>query len=104
MDLHGVSCVPVFFLWKIRQPYTLLGWRKLYESEQSDRLTSEEGQMAAPRCLPLFYLWAGATLLLDLSLRIHDLFRLHGGEFLGNDLQRHHVDLPGLRCHTRVRQ
>ena len=47
---------------------------------------------------------AGAALLLDVSLRFHDLLRLHGGEFLGDDLQRHRVDMPRLRLHPGLRQ
>jgi hypothetical protein len=35
--------------------------------------------------------------MLDLSVRIHDMLRLHGRKFLGNDLQRCGLDLSRLR-------
>jgi hypothetical protein len=52
--------------------------------------------MAAAGKIYLQHVLSGAVILLDMSMRVHDLFGLHGGEFLGNDLQRHSLDLPGL--------
>ena len=43
-------------------------------------------KMAAARKVCLLNLLAGADFLLDLSMRVYDLFRLHGRKFLGNDL------------------
>lgn len=43
----------------------------------------------------------GVSLLLDLSMRFHDLFRLHGGKLLGHDLQRDHLDMSGLRSYPK---
>ena len=45
-----------------------------------------------------------ATFLLDLSVWVYDLFRLHGGKLLGYDLQWHHLDVSGLRRHTELWQ
>jgi hypothetical protein len=46
----------------------------------------------------------GGPLLLDVSLRFSDMFRVHGGKFVGHDLQRHYVDLSGLWGAARVRK
>ncbi|MBI5583890.1 MAG: hypothetical protein HY892_08700 [Deltaproteobacteria bacterium] len=40
----------------------------------------------------------GGTILLGLSLRVSDLPGLYERKCLGNDLQRHYLDLPGLWC------
>lgn len=37
------------------------------------------------------------SFLLELFLRVPDLSGLHGGKPLGDDLQPHHLGLPGLR-------
>ena len=44
---------------------------------------------------------AKTAFLLDLPVWVHDLFGLYGGEFLGYDLQWHHVDVSGLWRHTQ---
>ena len=46
----------------------------------------EKGKMAAAGKVYMQRLLAGAEFLLDLSVRFHDLFGLHGRKFLGNDL------------------
>jgi len=61
-------------------------------------------QVAAAGKIYLQHLWAGRAILLDLPLRFYDLFGLHGGEFLGDDLQRHSLDLPGLRSYPQLRK
>ncbi|MBW1740392.1 MAG: hypothetical protein JRJ42_04555 [Deltaproteobacteria bacterium] len=43
------------------------------------------------------YMWARTSLLLDLSLRFSDMPGVHGGKFVGHDLQRHYLDVPRLR-------
>lgn len=53
-------------------------------------------QVAAAGKIYLQHVRSGAALLLDMPLWVYDLFGLHGGELLGNDLQRHSLDLPGL--------
>jgi len=60
--------------------------------------------VAAAGEIYLQHVRAGAVVLLDLSLRVYDLFGLHGGEFLGNDLQRHSLDVPGLRGDPQLRE
>jgi hypothetical protein len=45
-----------------------------------------KGQMAAAGKVYLRCLLAGTAFLLDLSVRVHDLFGLHGRKFLGNEL------------------
>jgi hypothetical protein len=40
--------------------------------------------------------------LLDVSVRIYDLFGLYGRKLLGHELQRGHLDLPRLWSHQRI--
>jgi hypothetical protein len=42
--------------------------------------------MAASESVRLFDVQQGPALLLDVPVRFHDLFRLHGRKLLGNDL------------------
>lgn len=58
--------------------------------------------MEAFREIRLCDMRPGAVVLLDMPVRIHDLFRLHGREFLGHDLQRDHLDLPGLWSNPKL--
>ena len=46
----------------------------------------EKGKMAAAGKVYMQRLLAGAEFLLDLPVRFHDLFGLHGRKYLGNDL------------------
>jgi hypothetical protein len=48
--------------------------------------TWAKGKMAATGKLYMQRLFAGTDFLLDLSVRFHDLFGLHGRKFLGDDL------------------
>ncbi|MDY0041191.1 MAG: hypothetical protein RBS57_12835, partial [Desulforhabdus sp.] len=50
----------------------------------------------------LLHLRTRATLLLALSMRLHDLLGLHGRKFLGHELQRYQLDLPGLRRYPQL--
>jgi hypothetical protein len=50
-----------------------------YGTEWKEKVAAEEN-------LRVFDLPSGPTVLLELSLRIHDLFGLHGRKLLGNDL------------------
>jgi hypothetical protein len=56
--------------------------------------------MAEARELCVRYVQSRAALLLDLRVRVYDLFGLHGGKLLGDDLQRHYLDMSRLRRHT----
>jgi len=60
--------------------------------------------VAAAGKIFLLCLLEGAKFLLDLYVRVHDLFALHGRKPLDDDLQWDSVDMPGLRSDPRFRQ
>lgn len=49
-------------------------------------LPAPQGQMAKAGKIRMHHLRKRTALLLDLSLRFHDLLRLHGRKLLGHDL------------------
>jgi hypothetical protein len=55
------------------------------ENEQSGKIRAQ-GKMAAAGKVCMLCLLEGAEFLLDLHVRVHDLFELHGRKSLGNDL------------------
>jgi hypothetical protein len=55
------------------------------ENERFGKVRTK-GKMAEAGKVYMQRLLAGAELLLDLSVRFHALFGLHGRKFLGNDL------------------
>ncbi|HYA41309.1 MAG TPA: hypothetical protein VEF34_08400 [Syntrophobacteraceae bacterium] len=55
------------------------------EDGRVERIRIQREVAAAPK-VRVLRLLQRADFLLDLSLRVHDLFGLHGRKFLGNDL------------------
>jgi hypothetical protein len=60
--------------------------------------------VAKAKALCVRDLQSRAAFLLDVPLRVHDLFRLHGRKLLGHDLQWHQLDVPGLRSDPQFRK
>ena len=61
---------------------------QILKEERNERFGKirAKGKMAEAGKLYMQRMLAGAEFLLDLSVRFHDLFGLHGRKFLGNDL------------------
>ncbi|MBW1742072.1 MAG: hypothetical protein JRJ47_01395 [Deltaproteobacteria bacterium] len=49
-------------------------------------------------------MWPENAFLLDMSLWFSDMLCMHGGELVGDDVQRHYLGLPGLWRAARFRK
>jgi hypothetical protein len=78
-------------------PFGLRQHREIGDQISLPTEASTRGGCALP-LLP-----AEVSLLLVLPLRVQNLPGLHAGKPLGHVLQRHHLELPGLRRPKRLR-
>ena len=77
------------------------GWRNTGYGFGEGNNCPTQIQVAAAGKIYLRCVRPGAFILLDLPMRFHDLFGLHGGKLLGDDLQRHSLDVPRLWSHPK---
>ncbi|SPJ16412.1 hypothetical protein SBDP2_90007 [Syntrophobacter sp. SbD2] len=83
-----MACIGPIFMAMSTIAGLKLKWNSNTERRKNERIGKirAKGKMAAAGKVYMQRLLAGAKFLLDVSVRFHDLFGLHGRKFLGNDL------------------